>query len=64
MSLNLSDKERLFRKLECLDDNQLDRLESFVFGMEEQRKRLHKLKRMRRPLKHNGGTMIRMADVS
>jgi hypothetical protein len=64
MSLNLSDKERLLRRLECLDDNQLDRIESFVFGMEKRREQLNRLKRMRCPLKRNGGNMICMADVS
>jgi hypothetical protein len=64
MQLNVSDKERLLRKLECLDDHQLDRLESLVFGMEEQRKRLAGSKRRRRPLKRGGGNIILTEDAS
>jgi hypothetical protein len=64
MSLNDSDKERLLRKLECLDDHQLNRFESLVFGMEEQRKRLTGMKRRRRPLKRGGGNIILIEDVS
>jgi hypothetical protein len=64
MPLNASDKERLLRKLKCLDDHQLDCLESLIFGMEEQRKRLTGLKRRRRPLKRGGGNIILREDAS
>jgi hypothetical protein len=64
MQLNASDKERLLRKLECLDDHQLDRIESLIFGMEEQRKRLAGLKRRRRPLKRGGENIILIEDAS
>jgi hypothetical protein len=62
--LDIFDKERLLDKIECLDDNQLDRLESFVFGMEEQRKRITGVKRIRRLLKQNRENMIRVEDIS
>jgi hypothetical protein len=62
--LDVSDKNRLLKKIECLDDNQLDRIESFVFGMEEQRKRITGIKRMRRLLKQNRENMICTEDVS
>jgi hypothetical protein len=58
-----SDKNRLLGKIGCLDDGQLDRLESFVFGMEAQRKRLTGLKRIRRPLKRDSGNMILAEDL-
>jgi hypothetical protein len=64
MLLEIFDKKRLLEKIECLDDKQLDRLESFVFGMEEQRKRLTGIKRMRRLLKQDWENMIRAEDVS
>jgi hypothetical protein len=48
--LDTTDKHRLLDRIECLDDHQLDRIESFVFGMEEQRKRITGIKRMRRLL--------------
>jgi hypothetical protein len=62
--LDISDKKRLLGKIGCLDDNQLDRLESFVFGMEEQRKRLTGIKRRRRLLKQDREHMIHAEDVS
>jgi hypothetical protein len=62
--LDLSDKKRLLGKIGCLDDSQLDRLESFVFGMEEQRKRITGMKRIRRLLKQEKENMIRAGDVS
>jgi hypothetical protein len=62
--LNSFDKKRLLIKLECLDDYQLDRIESLVCGMEKQRKRLKGSKMMRHPLKRNGENMIHIADVS
>jgi hypothetical protein len=37
MLLEIFDKKRLLGRIGCLDDKQLDRLESFIFGMEEQR---------------------------
>jgi hypothetical protein len=64
MLLEISDKKRLLGKIECLDDNQLDRLESFIIGMEEQRKRITGVKRMRRLLKQDRENMIRTEDVS
>ena len=64
MVLEISDKTRLLGRIECLDDNQLDRLESFIFGMEEQRKRLTGIKRIRRLLKQDREHMIRAEDVS
>jgi hypothetical protein len=62
--LDASDKNQLLKRIECLDDNQLDRIESFVFGMEEQRKRITGVKRIRRLLKQDGENMIRTEDVS
>jgi hypothetical protein len=62
--LDVSDKNRLLKRIECLDDNQLDRIESFVFGMEEQRKQITGVKRIRRLLKQDGENMIRTEDVS
>jgi hypothetical protein len=62
--LDISDKTRLLGRIECLDDNQLDRLESFVFGMEEQRKRITGVKRIRRLLKRDRENMISAEDVS
>jgi hypothetical protein len=62
--LDISDKIRLLDKIECLDDNQLDRLESFIFGMEEQRKRITGVKRKRRLLRQDREQMIRAEDVS
>jgi hypothetical protein len=64
MLLDISDKKRLLGRIDCLDDNQLDRLESFIFGMEEQRKRITGIKRMRRLLKKDRENMIRVEDVS
>jgi hypothetical protein len=62
--LEASDKKRLLGGIKRLDDSQLDRLESFVFGMEEQRKRLTGSKRIRRPLKQDRENMILKEDVS
>jgi hypothetical protein len=62
--LEISDKNRLLKRIECLDDNQLDRIESFVFGMEEQRKRITGIKRIRRLLKQDREHMICAEDVS
>jgi hypothetical protein len=62
--LEISDKNRLLKKIECLDDSQLDRIESFVFGMEEQRKRITGIKRIRRLLKQDREHMICTEDVS
>jgi hypothetical protein len=62
--LDSSDKNRLLDGIERLGDNQLDRLESFVFGMEEQRKRLTGVKRIRRLLKKDREHMICAEDVS
>jgi hypothetical protein len=62
--LKASDKKLLLGNIEGLDDNQLDRLESFVLGMEEQRKRLTGVKRIRRPLKRDRENMIAAEDVS
>jgi hypothetical protein len=62
--LEKADKDRLLKRIECLDDNQLDRLESFVFGMEEQRKRITGVKRTRRLLKRDRENMISAEDVS
>jgi hypothetical protein len=62
--LDASDKNRLLGKIKSLDDKQLDRVESFVFGMEEQRKRSTGAKRIRRPLKQNRENMILAEDVS
>ena len=62
--MEISDKNRLLGRIECLDDNQLDRLESFIIGMEEQRKRLTGIKRIRRLLKQDREHMIRTEDVS
>jgi hypothetical protein len=62
--LNVSDKNRLLKRIECLDDNQLDRIESFVFGMEEQRKRITGVKRIRRLLKQDRENLICAGDVS
>jgi hypothetical protein len=61
--LNVSDKNRLLKRIECLDDNQLDRIESFVFGMEEQRKRITGVKRIRRLLKQDRENLICAEDV-
>lgn len=62
--MDASDKNRLLRKMKSLDDNQLDRVESFIFGMEGQRKRLTGSKRRRRPLKQGRENMILKEDVS
>jgi hypothetical protein len=62
--LDISDKNRLLKRIECLDDNQLDRIESFVFGMEEQRKLITGIKRIRCLLKKDRENMIRAEDVS
>jgi hypothetical protein len=62
--LDVSDKNRLLKRIECLDDSQLDRIESFVFGMEEQRKRITGIKRIRRLLKQDRDHMICSEDVS
>jgi hypothetical protein len=62
--LDVSDKNRLLQRIECLDDCQLDRIESFVFGMEEQRKRITGIKRIRRLLKQDREHMICAEDVS
>jgi hypothetical protein len=62
--LEIADKNRLLKRIECLDDNQLDRIESFVFGMEEQRKRITGIKRIRRLLKQDRDHMICAEDVS
>jgi hypothetical protein len=62
--LEISDKNRLLQRIECLDDKQLDRIESFVFGMEEQRKRITGIKRIRRLLKQDREHMICAEDVS
>jgi hypothetical protein len=62
--LEISDKNRLLKRIECLDDSQLDRIESFVFGMEEQRKRITGIKRIRRLLKQDREHMICTEDVS
>lgn len=62
--MDISDKNRLIDRIECLGDNQLDRLESFVYGMEEQRKLITGIKRMRRLLKKDRENMIRAEDVS
>jgi hypothetical protein len=62
--LKASDKKLLLGEIGRLDDNQLDRLESFVFGMEEQRKRLTGMKRIRRPLKCDRENMILAEDAS
>jgi hypothetical protein len=62
--LDTTDKHWLLDRIECLDDNQLDRIESFVFGMEEQRKRITGIKRMRRLLKQDREHMICAEDVS
>jgi hypothetical protein len=62
--LDILDKNRLLKRIECLDDNQLDRIESFVFGMEEQRKRITGIKRIRRLLKQDRDHMICSEDVS
>jgi hypothetical protein len=62
--LEISDKKRLLGRIECLDDRQLDRLESFIFGMEGQRQRITGVKRMRRLLKQDRENMIRVEDVS
>jgi hypothetical protein len=62
--LDVSDKNRLLQRIECLDDKQLDRIESFVFGMEEQRKRITGIKRIRRLLKQDREHMICAEDVS
>jgi hypothetical protein len=64
MLLEISDKKRLLGRIECLDDRQLDRLESFIFGMEGQRQRITGVKRMRRLLKQDRENMIRVEDVS
>jgi hypothetical protein len=64
MLLEISDKKRILGRIECLDDKQLDRLESFIFGMEEQRQRITGVKRMRRLLKQDRENMIRAEDVS
>jgi hypothetical protein len=37
MSLETADKKQFFDRIECIDDSQLDRVESFIFDMEEQR---------------------------
>jgi hypothetical protein len=62
--MDISDKNRFLGRVECLDDNQLDRLESFVLGMEEQRKRLTGMKRRMRLLKQDMENMIRAEEVS
>jgi hypothetical protein len=62
--LEKADKDRLLKRIECLDDNQLDRLESFIFGMEEQRKLITGVKRIRRLLKKDRENMICAEDVS
>jgi hypothetical protein len=64
MTLEKSDKYRILEKINCLDDNQLDRVESYVFGMEEQRQRLTGVKRIRRLLKQDREHMIIAGDVS
>jgi hypothetical protein len=64
MLVEISDKNRLLERIECLDDNQLDRLESFIFDMEEQRKRITGMKRTRHLLKRDRENMIRAEDVS
>jgi hypothetical protein len=64
IQLDISDRNRLLERIERLDDNQLDRFESFVFGMEEQRKRLTGQKRKRRLLKQDRENMIHMEDLS
>jgi hypothetical protein len=64
MLLEISDKKRILGRIECLDDKQLDRLEIFIFGMEEQRQRITGVKRMRRLLKQDRENMIRAEEVS
>jgi hypothetical protein len=64
MSLEKSDKYRILEKINCLDDRQLDRVESYVFGMEEQRQRLTGVKRIRRLLKQDREHMIVAGDAS
>jgi hypothetical protein len=64
MALEKSDKHRLLKKINCLDDNQLDRVESYVFGMEDQRQRLTGVKRIRRLLKQDREHMIVAEDAS
>jgi hypothetical protein len=64
MLLEISDKKRLLGEIDCLDDHQLDRLESFVSGMEAQRKRITGMKKTRRLLKQDRENMIRMEEVS
>jgi hypothetical protein len=64
MLLEISDKKRLLDKIDCLDDSQLDRVESYVFGMEEQRQRLTGVRRIRCLLKKDREHMIVMEDVS
>jgi hypothetical protein len=62
--LEKSDKYRLLKKINCLDDRQLDRVESYVYGMEDQRQRLTGVKRIRRLLKQDREHMIVAGDVS
>ena len=62
--MEISDKKRLLDKIDCLDDSQLDRVESYVFGMEEQRQRLTGVRRIRRLLKKDREHMIVIEDVS
>jgi hypothetical protein len=61
--METSDKKRFLKRTGCLDDIQMDRVESFVFGMEEQRKRLLGSKRIRRPLKQDRKNMILAEDL-
>jgi hypothetical protein len=52
------------KKINGLDDRQLDRVESYVYGMEDQRQRLTGVKRIRRLLKQDREHMIVVGDVS
>jgi hypothetical protein len=64
IQLEKSDKYRLLKKINCLDDSRLDRVESCVSGREEQRQRLTGVKRIRRFLKQDRDHMIVVEDVS
>jgi hypothetical protein len=64
MTLEKSDKYRLLKKINYLDDRQLDRVEIYVYGMEDQRQRLTGVKRIRRLLKQDREHMIIAGDVS